>query len=130
MAIQIAREDTGKVLSDVCAQWTGWAPTYSVATLRTVTGVRYIQSEEVSVVEHECRAKFRFASRYPRSTLDNRQELLLEAYRQAWFILTDLEGFETRVQIVEPPTSSQVSEIKHFACYEVDVVMLREGFSR
>lgn len=128
--IRIARGDTGKVLSNACASTEGWSQPFTVARLKTVTGVSYLQSRQLSVREFEWRGTFRFASRYPNATLDNKNELLMLAYREHVFTLFDLEGFQTSVQVVEVPEPKQVDQIKHYACYEVPLVLLREGFAR
>jgi hypothetical protein len=126
--IRISRKDTGKILSDVCSGWSGWQRPFTMPSLFTVTGVRYLQ--KVGVRRYACTATMRFATRYPNSTLNNLEELIDCAHDLTVLRFRDLEGYTYDVQVVEPPESPRNEEIKHISVYEVPIALERTGFVR
>lgn len=115
---RLTRKDTGAIISDNVKSWTGWNAPWSMARITPLSGGAYLQKTASGVLQ--CQVTFRFATRFPDSTIDNMFKMLELARRDPedgqgfLFRFRDLEGFTRDVQIWQPPGGGDLTSTQDF----------------
>lgn len=128
------------MLSDQCVSWSGWNIPWGMARLTPLSGGAYLQKTTSGVLQ--CSATFRFASKYPDSSVDNYFKILELARREPvdgeafLFRFRDQEGWTSDVMIWQSPGGGDASSVSEWAQagsplytrYEVTLDLMVPGY--